>query len=218
MTTVERPAPVQPGEPAPDFTLPALHQEGQVSLADYRGQRPVLLALFRGLSCAFCRRNIASLGSTHEKLQQLGVETLAITASPVERARLYVRFHPARLPLATDPTMGTHRSYGLPKGDITPQLMEQLQPMYVELARQKHTPLAESASVVEISKAIGRTDGFEITDADWAVGSAGTLTGQFLVDQDGIVRWSSVEGAKGGMAGLGKIPSEEELLAAARAL
>ncbi len=37
------------GKPAPDFTLPAADREGTVSLADYRGKSPVLLALFRGL-------------------------------------------------------------------------------------------------------------------------------------------------------------------------
>jgi peroxiredoxin len=41
--------PVQPGEPAPQFALPAAYGEGSVSLADYRGRSPVLLALFRGL-------------------------------------------------------------------------------------------------------------------------------------------------------------------------
>jgi peroxiredoxin len=49
MTTNGRTAPVAAGEPAPDFTLPAAHGEGTVSLADYRGPGPVLLALFRGL-------------------------------------------------------------------------------------------------------------------------------------------------------------------------
>jgi peroxiredoxin len=49
MITAEPRQPVQPGEPAPDFTLPAADREGTVSLADYRGRSPVLLALFRGL-------------------------------------------------------------------------------------------------------------------------------------------------------------------------
>ena len=44
----ERPT-VQPGELAPDFTLPAVHGSGLVSLADFRGRSPVLLALFRGI-------------------------------------------------------------------------------------------------------------------------------------------------------------------------
>lgn len=44
----ERPT-IKPGEPAPDFTLPAAHGDGLVSLADFRGRSPVLLALFRGI-------------------------------------------------------------------------------------------------------------------------------------------------------------------------
>jgi len=48
MTTGERRRPVQPGEPAPDFMLPAANREESVSLADYRG-KSLLLALFRGL-------------------------------------------------------------------------------------------------------------------------------------------------------------------------
>jgi len=49
MTTGDRRPPVQPGERAPDFMLPAANREGSVSLADYRGKCPVLLALYRGL-------------------------------------------------------------------------------------------------------------------------------------------------------------------------
>ena len=41
--------PLGPGDPAPRFALPAVNREGQVSLDDYRGKSPVLLALLRGL-------------------------------------------------------------------------------------------------------------------------------------------------------------------------
>ena len=49
MASVEPRSPVQPGERAPDFTVPAANREGTVSLADYLGRSPLLLALFRGL-------------------------------------------------------------------------------------------------------------------------------------------------------------------------
>lgn len=49
MTTASARPPVQAGETAPDFTLPAAHGQGTVSLSHYRGRSPVLLALFRGL-------------------------------------------------------------------------------------------------------------------------------------------------------------------------
>jgi peroxiredoxin len=47
--TTDSPRPKQPGDRAPDFTLPAINREGSVSLADFRGKRPVFLGLFRGL-------------------------------------------------------------------------------------------------------------------------------------------------------------------------
>jgi peroxiredoxin len=218
MAMIERSTPIQPGEPAPNFTLPALHREGVVSLADYRGKSAVLVALFRGLHCAFCRRHVMQLGITREQLAGVGVETLAITATPVERARLYLRFHPPRVPLAADPDMVTHRSFGLPLARRTPELGQHLTEIYQDLARAENAPLAESSSVVTISKAIGRLDNFEVTDADWDPQHANSLAGQFLVDQDGVVRWANVEGAQEGLAGIGKFPSDAELLAATRAL
>lgn len=47
--TVEPSRPLQPGDRAPDITLPSVEREGSVSLSDFRGRNPVLLALFRGL-------------------------------------------------------------------------------------------------------------------------------------------------------------------------
>jgi len=43
------------------------------------------------------------------------------------------------------------------------------------------------------------------------------LKGQFLIDRNGIVRWANIEASEG-PAGLGKFPSPEEVMAAARAL
>ncbi len=39
-----------------------------------------------------------------------------------------------------------------------------------------------------------------------------------MIDRDGIVRWMDIECAAEGMAGIGKLPSEEVILGAARAL
>lgn len=38
---------VQPGEKAPDFTLPLVSEDGEVSLSGYRGRAPVFLAVLR---------------------------------------------------------------------------------------------------------------------------------------------------------------------------
>src|SRR6266852_5385503 len=121
MATESRP-PVSPGEPAPDFVLPAVNQEGTVALADYRGRTPVLLAMMRGLYCAFCRRHIAQLGTTRQKLRALGVEALAIVAMQPESARLYYRFRPVGVPIAADPDLATQRAYGVPQPALTPEI------------------------------------------------------------------------------------------------
>ncbi len=108
--------PLRPGDAAPHFALPAVNREGQVSLDDYRGRSPVLVALFRGLHCPFCRRQLVQLGTTQDKLKAIGVETMAVVNTPLERARLYFKYRPARVLLAADPEAATHRSFGVPAG------------------------------------------------------------------------------------------------------
>ena len=97
--------PVQSGEAAPDFAVPAVQENRLISLADYRGSTPLLLGLFRGLYCPFCRRALAQMASTSEKLKPLGVESLAVVGTELENARLYFRFRPTRLALGADPQL-----------------------------------------------------------------------------------------------------------------
>src|SRR5687768_3228812 len=108
--------PLRPGDPAPHFTLPAVNREGQVSLDDYRGRTPVLVALFRGLHCPFCRRQLVHLGTTQDKLKEIGVETVAVVNTPPERARLYYKYRPAKVLLGADPEAATHQAFRLPAG------------------------------------------------------------------------------------------------------
>jgi hypothetical protein len=68
--------------------------------------------------------------------------------------------------------------------------------------------------------AFRRLDGYEASALDQADQQRHQrqLTGQFLIDRDGIVRYTYIECARAGSAGFGEMPSEEEVLAAARAL
>src|SRR5262249_8639134 len=118
--------PITPGMRAPDFSLPAVDREGTVSLASYRGQHPLLLAVFRGLWCPFCRRPSADLGAVTAKLHALGVETLAVVATAVDNARLYFKHRPTKVPLAADPDCTVHRAYGVPKAPMNAETMAAL--------------------------------------------------------------------------------------------
>jgi peroxiredoxin len=207
---------IQPGEPAPDFTLPTVHQDGTVSLADYRGRRAVLLAFFRGIHCPFCRRHVARLGLVQDKLLAAGVETLAVIASDLDRTRLYYQYRPTRVPLAADPDMASHRAFGIVKMPVTAELMHALEAVRTDVMGELPQPLP----IGEAVHALQQKDGFEFTPAD--AGEAEQQfpmdTGQFLVDRGGIVRWAHLDLARKGVAAIGQMSSDEELLTAARAL
>ena len=205
---------LQPGDPAPDFILPAVHQDGTVSLGDYRGRSPLLLAFFRGIYCPFCRREIAQLGLTQDKLLRAGVETLAVVASDLERTRLYFRYQPTRVPLAADPMLVTHRAFGVSKFPITPQLMEALQTTRTDVRGELPQPLP----LLDAVKALDERDGFALTETDIREEQEHEFldVGQFLIDRGGIVRWVNLESVREGLAGVGNFPSDEELLAVAR--
>ena len=215
LSTDPRP-PVAPGEPAPDFTLPAVDADRTISLADYRGKSPLFLGLLIGLWCPFCRRQLAQMGATEGKLKALGVETLGVVATPSENARLYFKHRPARLRIAADPKLSTHRAYGLPKPTPTPEMMEEMGRLRVNPTGELPAPLP----VQEAAMALGKMDGYAPNDTDQAdMGQQfPQLKGFFLIDRDGIVRWSYIECSHEGLAGIGKMPGEAEILAAARTL
>ena len=216
MVTAETRPPVAPGELAPDFTLPGVDRDEPVSLADYRGRCPVFLALLIGLWCPFCRRQIAQLGEMEGKLKAVGVESLGIVATSPENARLYFRFRPARLRLAADPELTTHRAFGVPKPEPTPEFMQALETTRVNPFGNFPEPLP----VIQAAAAIAKLDGYVENETDRADTQRQwpQLKAQYLIDRDGIVRWANIECATEGIAGIGKMPSVDDILTAARAL
>ncbi len=212
--------PLQVGDLAPKFTLPAADHEGSVSLADYSG-RPLLLGFFRGIYCPFCRRAIVRMGQAWEQLRGEGVRALAIVATSPENARRYFRFRPPKVAVAADRNLTTHRLYGVPapwRSDIE----EAFRTTRINPSGELPSPLP----IREASAALSRLEGFEPTPTDREDAAQPYLqfSGQFLVDPNGIIRWTSIECAGEGpgpsrtLAGLGKFPTDEELLEAVRAL
>jgi peroxiredoxin len=220
------PNPLRPGDPAPHFALPAVNREGQISLDDYRGRSPVLIAMFRGLHCPFCRRQLTQLGTTQEKLKALGVETMAVVNTPLERARLYFKYRPARVLLAADPEAATHQSFGLPAGVLVEKeseaswaagkvTMGQIQGMKMNPTGE----LPEPQNPFVAMETLNKRDGFEMTEVDQqiAVAHGMQMGGHVLIDRDGTVRWLHIEAGER-LEDLSKFPSDEEILRAARAL
>jgi hypothetical protein len=155
------------------------------------------------------------LGQIAQKLEAIGVKTLGVVATEAEPARLYFRFRRPRMPMGADPGLATHRAFGLPNfGPPAPGIEEVL-----DRAAARELGLTGPDTAGALAQ-LGRRDGYAVTAADAADAArhGAQLVGFFLVDREGVVRWASVECARDGIEGIGKLPSEDEVLAAARAL
>lgn len=213
--------PLQPGDRAPNIVLEAITRDGQIAIDDYRGQKPLLIGLFRGLHCPFCRRHIAAQAQIDKDLREKGVESLAVVNTPLERARLYFRYRPMPdLLAASDPNRTSHRAFGLPNLEFTEA--EDEWPYKVSMgtaaSMRMNYPdeLPEPMDPMAASDILNKKDGYEITEADERMIATGNgqLFGQFLLDRDGVVRWTFTEVPEGGRR-MFSAPSREELMSAA---
>lgn len=99
---------------------------------------------------------------------------------------------------------------------MTPEIWEAVEGKANELADKLSVPVQSGQAYATID----RLDGFEkveTDDTDMQHHQA-QLTGQFLLDRDGVVRWANIECASDGLAGLERFPTDDELMVAARAL
>ena len=203
--------PIRTGATAPDFTLPAGTKPGSVSLRDFRDKSAVLLGLYRGLHCPFCRRQVVQLSAVEKALSDLGVTTVAVVNTRPERAELYFRYHPTSVTVLADAEARTHRAFGVPcvvvdetfaaaRINPTGELPAPLQPM-------------------DANAALNAKDGFTPTTVDAEIFAAhgAQLTGHFLIDRGGTVQWTSIE-AERSVNDIARFPTAGDLLAAARTL
>jgi hypothetical protein len=151
---------------------------------------------------------------------------MAVVNTPLERARLYFKYRPARVLLAADPEAATHRSFGVPAWVIVENESEaslaQGKATMGQLLAMKVNPtgeLADPQNPFAAMETLNKKDGFEMTEIDGQIAHAhGTqMTGHFLIDREGIIRWEHIECAER-LEDLSKFPSDDEILRAARGL
>src|SRR5258707_15696647 len=179
---------LQPGDVAPNVVLDAVTRLGKVAVDDYRGRTPVLIGIFRGLHCPYCRRHIAALAQLEPALREKGIDMLTVVNTPVERARLYFRYHPMpNLLAAADPERESHRAFGLPNPELTqgesdwPRkvAISQMMAMRINVTGELPEPLDPMAA----ADALNKMDGYEITEADRQMKATGLaqLVGELLL-------------------------------------
>jgi cytochrome c biogenesis protein CcmG/thiol:disulfide interchange protein DsbE len=104
------PPPVTRGSAAPDFTLPRLDGDGEISLSSQRGR--VVLLNFWATWCAPCEQEMPAMQRLHEKLGDAGFDLLAVSVDTSEsdvrafRDRLGLTF-----PILLDPEHASSARY-----------------------------------------------------------------------------------------------------------
>lgn len=213
--------PLQPGDRPPNIVLDAVSRDGTIALDEFRGRSPLLIGLFRGLLCPFCRRHVAAMAQLNPALREKGIHSLAVVNTPVERARLYFRYHPiSGLLAASDPERVSHRAFGLPLLELTEDEtdwpnrvgMDVVMTMKVDRPGELPEPMNPAAA----ADLLNEKDGYEIMEGDQQVRIPGhlQLVGQFLLDRDGVVRWSFTE-VEGEGRNMCRALNPQELMSAA---
>jgi hypothetical protein len=110
----------------------------------------------------------------------------------------------------------THQAYGVPRPIPTPEFLRALETTLIN----PDGLLAEPLPISQAAEAVGKLDNYKENETDQADMERQwpQLKGQFLIDRDGFVRWANIECAADGLAGVGKFPSANEILAAAHSL
>jgi peroxiredoxin Q/BCP len=103
------------GAPAPDFTVPAVTRQGetQLSLADYRGKRVVVLYFYPKDDTPGCTTEACAFRDLRPQFETAGGEVLGI--SPDDQAS-HVKFaekHALPFPLLADPDHAVAEAYGV---------------------------------------------------------------------------------------------------------
>lgn len=118
---------LQPGEPAPGFSL--VDQNGtRVSLADRLAVGPVVLLFIRGGWCPFCTLRLRAWQDALLRLHDAGGDLLAVSPQRADACSRCAERDLLAYPVLSDPGGAVADSYG-----VTVELPECVRPLYLRL-------------------------------------------------------------------------------------
>jgi peroxiredoxin Q/BCP len=105
---------LQPGDPAPDFTLP--DGDGKmVSLADFRGRNEVVLFFYPKDNTPGCTREACSFRDSFEAFCDAGAEVIGISSDSGDSHRQFAQRFRLPFVLLSDPEGTARARYGVAK-------------------------------------------------------------------------------------------------------
>jgi thioredoxin-dependent peroxiredoxin len=105
---------IQVGDRAPEFALQA-HAGQQVSLADFRGKKVVVLYFYPKDETAVCTKEACSFRDAYEDFVQAGAVVIGVSSDSVESHQAFASSHRLPFVLLTDANGSLRRAYGVPK-------------------------------------------------------------------------------------------------------
>jgi peroxiredoxin Q/BCP len=105
---------VQTGDRAPDFTSQA-HTGQQVSLAEFRGQKVVVLYFYPKDESAICTREACSFRDAYEDFVQAGAVVIGVSSDSLESHKAFASGNRLPFILVADTDGLLRKTYGVPK-------------------------------------------------------------------------------------------------------
>jgi len=101
---------LEPGSPAPDFSLP--DKDGKVhSLSDYRGQK-VILYFYPAASTPGCTTQACDFRDNMASLQSAGYVVLGVSKDKLPALQKFAEEENLGFPLLSDEDLSVHNAYG----------------------------------------------------------------------------------------------------------
>jgi peroxiredoxin Q/BCP len=104
---------VRIGDPAPDFTL-AAHTGRQVSLAEFRGRKGVVLFFYPRDGSPVCTKEACSFRDAYEDFVQAGAVVIGVSSDSLESHQDFASGHRLPFVLLADTDGSLRRAYGVP--------------------------------------------------------------------------------------------------------
>ncbi len=107
-------APIRVGDHAPDFTL-ASQTGQQVSLADFRGRRAVVIYFYPRDGTAVCTKEACSFRDAYEAFVQAGAAVIGVSSNSAESHQSFAASHWLPFILLADTEGSLRKAFGVPK-------------------------------------------------------------------------------------------------------
>ena len=100
------------GALAPDFTLPST-TGGNITLADFRGKKNVLIYFNEGMSCDPCIQQIPELEKSLPEFDRMNVQIISVMLDSVDQLQTVVKQYNIKTPLLSYQNAHTEQDYNL---------------------------------------------------------------------------------------------------------